>query len=198
MGRRSQLPDLVVVHTDAKKARQTIERLSMAGIDGGHIELLGRTEVVTAGRYSDRQVDLGSSLALGGRVLRGVGWGVPPGAVFGGLLLGTAGDTALEVVAAGMAGGALLGASVGTLVALLSVPTMAGTWERTFAPRVPGGVVVGVRVDDHRLQRRARRVLRSSGATLTEVPDLDELPELPPDLDAAGSGSPHPPHHEDG
>jgi hypothetical protein len=27
--------------------------------------LLGRVEVVTAGRYGDRQTDLGSSLALG-------------------------------------------------------------------------------------------------------------------------------------
>jgi hypothetical protein len=176
LGHRSKLPDLVAVHRDPRAARQTIERLSRAGVDGGVIELLSTTEVVTAGRYGDRQVDLGSSLLLAGRVVRGIGWGIGPGALFGIVLLTIATQPTLQVVAAGAGGGALLGASIGVLIALLTVPTMAVSWERTFAPMVPGGIVIGVRVDNRRVQRQARRVLDRSGAhSLREVVDLDEL-----------------------
>lgn len=174
MGRRSGQPDLVAVHRDGSSARSTIERLSRAGVDGGAIELLGNVEVVTAGRYGDRQTDLGSSLALGGRVLKGVVWGVPPGALFGMVLLGVASTPSSSVLAAGGVGGALFGASVGVLVGLLTVPSMARSWERTFAPLVPGGVIVGVRVEDARTARRARRVLGRT-TSVREVVDLDEL-----------------------
>lgn len=175
MGHRSGLSDLVAVHRDGRGARRTIERLSRAGVDGGAIQLLGSGEVVTAGRYGDRQVDRGSSLALGGRVLRGIVWGIPPGALFGALLLVIASEGTREVLVAGAAGGAGLGAGIGILVALLTIPTMAGSWERTFAPRVPGGIVVGVRVSDERTRRRALPVLRSCPAhSLLEVVDLDD------------------------
>lgn len=183
MGYRSSFPDLVAVHRDVAAARRTIERLSRAGVDGGAIELLGRGEVVTAGRYADRQVDLGSSLLLAGRVLRGIGWGIGPGAVFGTVLLVLGTGPSTPVLAAGAAGGAVLGASIGVLIALLTVPTMASSWERTFAPMVPGGVAIGVRVDDARAQRRARRVLdRCEAHSLREVVDLDDLPDgdVPP------------------
>lgn len=175
MGHRSGLPDLIAVHDDGRAARETIERLSRAGVDGGAIQLLGSREVVTAGRYGDRQVDRGSSLALGARVLRGIGWGIPPGAVFGMILLAVASEPSREVVLAGAAGGAGLGASIGILVALLTIPTMASSWERTFAPMVPGGVAVGVRVGDERTRRRALPVLRGCAAhSLLEIVDLDD------------------------
>ncbi|MTV25670.1 hypothetical protein FTX61_09645 [Nitriliruptoraceae bacterium ZYF776] len=177
MGHRSQLPDLVIVHADARAARGTIERLSRAGVDGGAIELLGRVEVVTAGRAADRQTDRGSSLAVGGRVLRGFAIGVPPGAVFGVILFGFSTDLAAATWA-GAAGGAGFGAAVGVLTALLTTPTMTSSWERTFAPLVPGGVAVGVRGLDARTLTRARRVAAASGArTVREVVDLDELPD---------------------
>lgn len=175
MGYRSGLSDLVAVHRDGRAARRTIERLSRAGVDGGAIQLLGSREVVTAGRYGDRQVDRGSLLALGGRLLRGIMWGVPPGAVFGTILLAVASEPSREVLLAGAAGGAGLGASIGILVALLTIPTMANSWERTFAPMVPGGVAVGVRVADERTRRRALPVLRACGAhSLLEIVDLDD------------------------
>ena len=173
------------MHHDGRTARSTIERLSRAGVDGGAIELLGRSEVVTAGRYGDRQTDLGSSLAIGGRILRGVAWGVLPGAVFGALLLAFATTPSLTSIGAGALGGAGFGASLGALTSLLAVPTMASSWERTFSPMVPGGVVIGVRIDDDRGLQKAKRVLRLCGAhTVREVVDLADLPELPipPDL----------------
>lgn len=176
MGRRSGLPDLVAVHRDGRAARSTIERLSRAGIDGGAISLPGDGEVVTAGRYGDRQVDLGSSLALGGRIVRGIVWGVVPGAVFGMVLLLAVTDRSPLVLASGAAGGGLLGMGLGILLSLLTIPTMASSWERTFAPRVPGGVAVGVRIEGPRTLRRAAPVLRSSGAySVVEVVDLDDL-----------------------
>lgn len=178
MGERSGLPDLLAVHVDARAARACIERLSRAGVDGGAIELLGRAEVVTAGRAGDRQTDLGSSLALGGRILRGLAWGAPAGAAFGAVLLAVTADVATSTMLIGAAGGATFGAGVGMLTALLTVPTMASSWERTFAPLVPGGVAIGVRGLDDRTLRRARRVLRRSGArTVREVSDLDDLPD---------------------
>jgi hypothetical protein len=180
LGRASGLPDLVVAHDDGRSARATIERLSRAGVDGGVIELLGPVEVVTAGRYGDRQTDLGSSLALGGRVLRGALYGIGPGAAFGMIVLAVASSPRWQVLAAGAAGGALLGISVGVLLGLLTVPSMARSWERTFAPLVPGGVTVGVRVEDVRTRARARRALAHT-AQVREVPDLDELPQEPPE-----------------
>jgi hypothetical protein len=180
VGHRSGHPDVLVVHGDARSARRSIERLSRAGVDGGDIILLGRAEVVTAGRHADRQVDLGSSLALGGRVLRGALIGCLPGAVFGAFVLGLAAGTDVSVLLAGAGGGALFGASVGILVGLLSTPTMAGSWERTFAPMVPGGIAIGVRIADQRGRRRVDRALRGSGAvTVREVSDLDDLPHDP-------------------
>lgn len=176
MGRASGQPDLVAVHPDAASARATIERLSRAGVDGGAIELLGNVEVVTAGRYGDRQTDLGSSLALGGRVVRGALWGVAPGALFGMIVLAMASTPRWPVLAAGAGGGAMFGASVGVLVGLLAVPSMAGSWERTFSPMVPGGVVVGVRIEDTRAGRRARRAL-TRVAEVREVEDLDDVDE---------------------
>lgn len=183
MGRASGLPDLVVAHADGSSARSTIERLSRAGVDGGAIELLGNVEVVTDGRYGDRQTDLGSSLALGGRVVRGALYGVVPGAIFGMIVLAVASSARWQVLAAGAGGGALLGVSVGVLLGLLTVPSMARSWERTFAPLVPGGVAVGVRVEDERTRRRARRALADRDQ-VREVPDLDELPSEAPETGA--------------
>ena len=178
MGSRSGLPDLLVVVADARRARATIERLSRAGIDGGAIELLGRTEVITAGREGDRQTDRGSSLALGGRALRGLVWGMPPGAIFGLALLQITSQPGTAVTLAGLGGGALFGAGIGVLTALLTLPTMASSWERTFAPMVPGGVALGIRVADARTLDRARRVLERVGArSVREVADLDDLPD---------------------
>jgi hypothetical protein len=149
-------------------------------VDGGDIVLLGRVEVVTAGRYADRQTDLGSSLALGARALKGALLGSLPGAVFGAVLLAVATTATPRVLAAGAGGGAVLGASLGILLGLLAVPSMAGSWERTFAPMVPGGVVIGVRVENHRTERRASRVLhRRPGVAVRTVPDLDDLPDGP-------------------
>lgn len=188
MGHRSKLPDLVIVHDDARTARGTIERLSRAGVDGGAIELLGRVEVVTAGRHGDRQTDRGSSFALGGRVLRGVLYGIPPGALFGAVLFVLSTDLAMAALA-GAAGGAAAGAAVGALMGLLSTPTMTSSWERTFAPLVPGGVAVGVRGLDHRTLQRSRRVAAGCGArTVREVVDLDDLPDgLVTDLETPSS-----------
>jgi hypothetical protein len=182
VGRRSGLPDLVVVHDEGAAARRTIERLSRGGVDGGSIVLLGPVEVSGDDRHGDRQTDLGSSLALGGRVLRGALLGVPPGAVFGLVLfLFVASSHPRPALLAGAAGGASLGAGVGVLVGLLSAPTMASSWERTFSPLLPGGVAVGVHVTDGRTQRRAMRALTSlPGAAVQEVDDLDELPPRQP------------------
>ncbi len=177
-------PDLVAFHHDGRTARATITRLSRAGIDGNDIALLGPVEVVTAGRYGDRQTDRGSSLALGGLVLRGLLLGLVPGALFGALLLASFGGWTATVLFSGAGGGAFFGAAVGAMAGLLLAPTMVDSWERTFAPLVPGGVVVGVRCEDERSARRAARVLRVSGAhTVREVPDLDDLPDGPLDPD---------------
>jgi hypothetical protein len=182
MGRRSGLPDLVVVHDDGAAARRTIERLSRGGVDGGSIVLLGPVEVAADDRHGDRQTDLGSSLALGGRILRGALLGIPPGAAFGLVLfLAVASAHPWPALLAGAAGGASLGAGIGILVGLLSAPTMASSWERTFSPLLPGGVAVGVHVTDQRAQRRAKRVLASlRGGVVQEVEDLDELPPREP------------------
>ena len=175
-------PDLVAFHHDGRSARATIVRLSRAGIDGADIELLGPVEVVTSGRYGDRQTDRGSSLALGGLVLKGMALGAVPGAVFGGLLLAVTAGWSGVVVLAGAGGGAFFGAAVGALAGLLNAPTMVSSWERTFSPLVPGAVAVGVRCTDARAARRAHRVLSVSGAhTLRQVGDLDDLPEGPID-----------------
>jgi len=183
--------DLVAFHHDGRTARATITRLSRAGVDGGAISLLGPVEVVTAGRYGDRQTDRGSTLALGGALLRGAAWGVVPGAVFGSVLLTVAADASVEGTLLGGLGGASLGAAVGALVGLLHAPTMVASWERTFAPLVPGPVAVGVRCADARAVRRALQVLRVSGAhTIRLVADLDRLPDGPLDPDRIGSPPP--------
>jgi hypothetical protein len=175
-------PDLVAFHHDGRTARATIARLSRAGIDGADIELLGPIEVVTAGRYGDRQTDKGSSLALGGLVLRGFLLGMVPGALFGAVLLAVTAGPSMPVVLAGAGGGAFFGAAVGALAGLLVAPTMVSSWERTFAPLVPGAVAVGVRCANARSARRAERVLRVCGAhTIRRVADLDALPPGPLD-----------------
>ncbi len=175
-------PDLVAFHHDGRTARATITRLSRAGVDGGDIVLLGRVEVVTAGRYGDRQTDRGASLALGVLVLKGMVIGLIPGAVFGALLVAATSAWSLTALLAGGGGGGFFGMAVGALGGLLVAPTMVSSWERTFAPLVPGGVAIGVRCDDQRDRRRALRVLRVSGAhDIRQVPDLDELPEGPLD-----------------
>ena len=180
MGDRSGEPDLVAFHHDARGARATISRLSRAGVDGRSIEMLGSSEVVTAGRYGDRQTDLGSSLALGGLVLRGLVWGAVPGAVFGAVLLAVMGAPVPTTVLAGAGGGAFFGAGVGALTGLLNAPTMVSSWERTFAPMVPGAIAIGVRIEDPRSAARVERVLRVSPAhTVRRVPDLDRLPDGP-------------------
>ncbi|GGI08208.1 hypothetical protein [Egicoccus halophilus] len=180
MGRESGVADLLAVHRNGKDARRTIERLSRNGIDGGSILLLGRVEVTTAGRYGDRQTDLGSSLALGGRAARGLLYGLLPGAAFGAVLLAVTTEPTLFAISAGAGGGAAFGASIGVLTGLLSMPTMASSWERTFAPMVPGGVGVGVRVHTSRQQVRVRRVLeRAEVLRVHEVDDLDELDDGP-------------------
>ncbi len=180
MGRRSGFEDLVVLHADGRSARRTIERLSRAGVDGGAIVLLDPVEARAPGRAGDRQTDLGSSLALGGRVLRGVLLGIPPGAVFGMFVLAMA-DQPWAALVAGAFGGATLGAGIGVLVSLLSAPTMATSWERTFSPLLPGGVAVGVHIADRRNQRRANRALRAlPGVTIQEVADLEDLPPRAP------------------
>lgn len=146
------------------------------------MELLGRSVVVTAGRHGDRQTDLGSSLALGGLLLRGAAWGAAPGALFGAVLLAVVAGPAVEVVLAGAGGGAFFGGAVGALTGLLTAPTMVASWERTFSPMVPGPIAVGIRVEDRSMGARVRRVLgRCATAAVRTVPDLDELPDGPLD-----------------
>ncbi len=183
--------DLVAFHHDGRTARATITRLSRAGVDGGAITLLGPVEVVTAGRYGDRQTDRGSTLALLGALLRGAAWGVFPGAVFGAALLAVSAGASVEGALLGGLGGASFGAAVGALTGLLHAPTMVTSWERTFAPLVPGPVAVGVRCADERAMRRALQVLRVSGAhTVRLVADLEALPDGPLDPDEIGSPPP--------
>lgn len=173
-------PDLLVFHRDGASARRTIERLSRAGIDGAAISLIGPAEVVTAGRYGDRQTDRGSAFALGGRVLRGGAIGAVPGALFGGLLMAVFAEPTVIDVGAGALGGAGFAAGIGVLTALLHAPTMVTAWERTFSPLVPGGVVVGVAISSARARARADRALRTADVErVVEVDDLDELPEGP-------------------
>jgi hypothetical protein len=191
VGHRSGERDLVALHHDGRTARGTIERLSRAGVDGGAIELLGPVEVVTSGRYGDRQTDRGSSLAVGGRMVRGLVWGMGPGAIFGAIVLAVATVPSVSAIAAGAAGGAFFGAGVGALAGLLTIPTMASSWERTFSPMVPGGVAVGVRVEDARTAKRAARVLRVCAAhEVREVSDLDDLPEGPIGPESFGDAPP--------
>lgn len=183
MGRASHRPDLVAVHRDGAAARVTIERLSRAGVDGGTIELLGPVEVVTAGRYGDRQTDRASARLLLVRALRGGGIGAGIGAVVGLVVFALATDPTLVVLAGGAGGGAGFGASVGSIVGLLTVPTMVGPWERTFAPLVPGGVALGIRIGSSRDDRRVRRALHGGPAhSVREIVDLDDLPDGPVDL----------------
>jgi hypothetical protein len=173
-------PDLVAFHHDGRSARATITRLSRAGVDGGDIVLLGRVEVVTAGRYGDRQTDRGASLALGGFVVKGMLWGLLPGAVFGAVLVAATAGWSLTALLAGAAGGGFFGLAVGAVAGLLVAPTMVSSWERTFSPLVPGGVAIGIRCEDDRSRRRALRVLRVSGAhDIRQVADLDDLPDGP-------------------
>ena len=175
----------MVLHADGSQARRTIERLSRAGVDGGAMVLLGPVEARAPGRHGDRQTDLGSSLALGVRVLRGALLGMMPGALFGVLVLAVAvGGQPWPALLAGAGGGATLGAGIGVLVALLAAPTMASSWERTFSPLLPGGVAVGVHVANGKTQRRAQRALRHArGVTVQEVADLDDLPPRAPVID---------------
>lgn len=176
MGYRSGLPDLVAVHRDVRAARATIQRLSLHGVDGGAIELLGHGEVVTAGRAGDRQTDLGSSRAVGGRFLKGILAGAVVGALFGMVVVVLATDLVAAALIAGGVGGATFGAGIGALTGLMSTPTMASSWERTFAPRVPGEVLVGVHVTDARTAERAHRAFRDVEVLrVDEVPDLDEV-----------------------
>ena len=191
MGRREGLADLVVLHADGSQARRTIERLSRAGVDGGAISLLGPVEARAPGRHGDRQTDLGSSLALGGRVVRGALLGMVPGALFGVLVLAVAvGDQPWPALFAGAGGGAMLGAGIGVLVSLLSAPTMASSWERTFSPLLPGGVAVGIHVANSKTERRVRRALRRArGVTIQEVEDLDDLPPRAPVIDEDDPGT---------
>ncbi|MFP4635041.1 MAG: hypothetical protein ACLFRD_04195 [Nitriliruptoraceae bacterium] len=180
MGHRSGCPDLVAFHPDASQARATISRLSRAGIDGGAIELLGRSLVVTAGRYGDRQTDRGSSLALARLVIRGGMVGSVPGAIFGAVLLAVVRAPELAVTLAGAGGGAFLGGAVGVLTGLLTAPTMVTSWERTFAPMVPGPIAIGVRIERERDAERVRRMLSSAASVeLRAVADLDELADAP-------------------
>lgn len=179
MGRDAGLADLVVLHEDGDGARRTIEQLSRAGVDGGAIVLLGPVEAVTEVRVGDRQTDGGSSRVLLSRLVRGWLLGAVPGVVFGlALLLAVGGEQPLGVLLAGSAGGLLLGAGIGALVALLSTPTMAASWERTFSPLLPGGVAVGIHVTSRRAQRRAHRALRRLPSGVVE--EVDDLGDLPP------------------
>lgn len=190
MGRQSGLHDLIAVHHDGAAARVTIERLSRSGLDGGAIELLGPIEVVTAGRYADRQTDLSSARTLLVRALRGCGVGAAIGAIVGVAVFALAVEPTGVVLAAGAAGGIGFGCSVGSVVGLLNVPTMVGGWERTFAPLVPGGVALGIRIDGHRDDRRVRRALHGAPAhSVREVVDLDELPDGPLDLEQHDPGT---------
>lgn len=175
MGNRSGHRDLVVTHRDVRSARRSIERLSRAGIDGGAIVLLGSVEAGLTGPTADRRTDLGTLRAHAGRALRTAAVGAVAGAVLGIVVFALATEATAVVLAAGAAGGAGFGASVGLVLGLLAQPTMAGTWERTFAPLPSGTVTIGVRIDDARSAERAREALRGV-PSLREVSDLAALP----------------------
>ncbi|MFA9429282.1 hypothetical protein [Egicoccus sp. AB-alg2] len=176
---------LVASFPDGAAARRAIERLSRAGVDGADIRLLGAVEVVAAGRYGDRQTDLGSALAVGRRAVRGVVLGLPPGAVFGLVLLAVYGDPTGWTLCCGAGGGAVFGASLGLTTTLMATPTMVAGWERTFAPLVPGGVAVGVQCRGTTRLARARSALSRSGAQrVTTIDHLDDYPTGPLDVHA--------------
>jgi len=154
--------EMVLFHADGMTARRTVSRLSWAGFDGDAIRFLAPTEVTTAGRYSDRQVDRGITQTLAKRALAGGLIGAFIGVAPGAFLLAVFSEATVVVLASGAAAGAVFGWGIGVLLAFQTVPTMAPVWERTFAPLLPGGVAVLVTIDSQRQYRRLMRIVARS------------------------------------
>jgi hypothetical protein len=160
--RHHEPPPLAARFHDMGGARQAIETLQRAGVDGDDIELLGmpaqaaraqgEREVVDerAGHYIGRKLGLG--LALGALV------GAALGAVIGVVLLagdGVAGGAVLVAVFALL--GAALGGTVGALLNVERSVGLSEAWPLTFEDVPRGPVWVGVR--GRGADNRARRVL---------------------------------------
>lgn len=154
--------EMVLFHVDGPSARRTVSRLSRAGFDGEAISFLAPSEVTTAGRYADRQVDKGITKTLAKRAVLGGFSGAIVGIVPGALLLGMFGGTTVVVMGAGAGAGAMCGFGIGVLLAFQTIPTMVPMWERTFAPLLPGGVAVLVAIGSQRQYRQMMRIVGRS------------------------------------
>jgi len=163
--------EMVLFHVDGAAARRTVSRLSRAGFDGEAITFLAASEVTTAGRYADRQVDKGTARNLLVRAVTGGCIGAIVGVGPGMLLLATFAEPTWALLLAGAGAGGVFGWGIGVLLAFQITPTMVPMWERTFAPLIPGGVAVRVIVDSPKQWRRLRRVVRRSQLVAVLSPD---------------------------
>lgn len=156
-------PDLLAVAEDLPAARVAIEALQSAGIDGAHIELLGRA----AEEARDRGETAGPDGRLFGHVSHRVVRGAVVGALIGAGVGAVIGVVAMLLLAGsdlgafiiGVVVGALLGSWVGPFLALERKVGYSPDWELTFADVPDDSACVAVWTPSPELHGKAAAAL---------------------------------------
>jgi hypothetical protein len=158
--------NVLAVFPDMDAARQAIDGLERAGIDAGHISLLGPGAEREAGDTDTTERDVEATGHVGGRALAGGAAGTAAGGAVGFL----AGLVAFSipgvgpVIGAGVwaatAAGAIGGGAVGGVLGGISSVGMTPAWELTHGHVRGGRVVVGVHSEDEEEMGRAEESLR--------------------------------------
>ncbi len=144
--------NVVAVYEDARQARNVIESLEAAGIDGKDISLLGAElaapgENVTEGAKDNPALRTVQFAVIGGLV----------GAVIVGLVAALVLQDLPLPIAAGL--GAFSGATVGGVIGASMRIGIAEAWRDTFLELREGNVAVGVHVTDAADIARAAEVM---------------------------------------
>jgi hypothetical protein len=142
---------------DLERARQAIDALERAGVEGGHISLGGRPARVAAHQRDTREPDATVTRLVTTRTaMAAIGGGIVGGIVGFLLGLGLSGDAA---VLATTFGGVIVGGAVGGVLGGVSSVDMSRAWELTQHQVGDGPVTVAVQSSDPDELARARDTL---------------------------------------
>ncbi len=145
----------VATFADAAAARDAIEALEKAGVDGADIALHG-VETTTDDSQVDATTDAGPFGRTGFVAAVAGAIGTAVGAVIGVLILG---DT-VGTIPAALMGGIFIG-GIAAVVGAARVIGIGRAWHDTFLELREGDVTVGVHTADAELAERAASVLES-------------------------------------
>lgn len=168
--------NVVAVHDDADDARETLESLERAGLDGLCTSFVSGSPAPTD---ADARFARLTARRLGSGALTGIAVGLVIGVVAAAVLAGVTDGSASAVWAGSLIGFAAFGAAAGAFYTLFTHTAASAAWRESFAADPDASARVVVHLDDPGELSEIRALLDESPTVSVRVLDRRGRPRAP-------------------